>query len=154
MPYTDLREFIEALEKSGELVRVKAEVDPRLEVTEILNRLLATSGPAVLFERVKGSSIPLLANLFGTVKRVAMGLETDEAGLEEIGKFLAFLQHPEPPKGFVDAIKHLPFYGRILHLAPKTRKSCSLVTKSISGSCRSCCAGPTTAVRRSTGHWW
>jgi 4-hydroxy-3-polyprenylbenzoate decarboxylase len=127
--YADLREFLTVLEREGELVRVAHEVDPRLEITEILNRLLAAQGPAVLFEKVKGSSIPLLANLFGTVKRVAMGLETDEAGLEEIGKFLAFLQHPEPPKGFVDAIKHLPFYGRILHLAPKTvsRAACQEV---------------------------
>ena len=107
MPYADLREFLTVLEREGELVRVAREVDPRLEITEILNRLLTAQGPAVLFEKVKGSSIPLLANLFGTVKRVAMGLETDEAGLEEIGKFLAFLQHPEPPKGFVDAIKRM-----------------------------------------------
>ena len=120
MPYADLREFLTVLEREGELVRVAREVDPRLEIAEILNRLLTARGPAVLFEKVKGSSIPLLANLFGTVKRVAMGLETDEAGLEEIGKFLAFLQHPEPPKGFVDAIKHLPFYGRILHLDRKS----------------------------------
>jgi 4-hydroxy-3-polyprenylbenzoate decarboxylase len=119
MPYKDLREFIGFLEGKGLLVRVAAEVDPRLEITEITNRLLAKGGPAVLFERVKGSSMPVLINLYGTMERVALGLDTDETGLLEIGEFLAFLQHPEPPKGFVDAVKHLPFYGRILHLSPK-----------------------------------
>ncbi|MEK7702393.1 MAG: UbiD family decarboxylase [Nitrospirota bacterium] len=119
MPYTDLREFIAFLEKNKQLVRVKKEVDPNLEVTEILNRLLAQNGPAVLFENVKGSQIPIIANLYGTVERVALGLDTDEAGLLEVGAFLAFLQRPEPPKGFIDAVKHLPFYARILHLSPK-----------------------------------
>lgn len=119
MPYHDLREFIEALEKKGLLVRVKTEVDPNLEITEIYNRLLTKNGPAVLFEKVKGHRIPVLINLYGTVERVALGLDTDEAGLLEIGEFLAFLQHPEPPKGFIDAVKHLPFYARILHLSPK-----------------------------------
>lgn len=129
MAYADLRGFIRFLEDKGLLVRVKAEVDPHLEITEITNRLLAKGGPAVLFERVKGSTLPLLINLYGTIERVALGLETDEAGLVEIGDFLAFLQHPEPPKGFIDAVKHLPFYGRILHLSPKkvTRAPCQEV---------------------------
>ncbi len=119
MPYSDLREFITFLEKREQLVRVKHEINSNLEITEILNRLLAQKGPAVLFENVVGSSIPVLANLYGTVERVAMGLDTDEAGLLEVGAFLAFLQRPEPPKGFIDAVKHLPFYSRILHLSPK-----------------------------------
>lgn len=119
MSYYDLREFMEMLEKKGLLVRVRKEVDAKLEITEIYNRLLAKKGPAVLFERVKGYSMPVLINLYGTIERVALGLDTDEAGLIEIGEFLAFLQHPEPPKGFIDAVKHLPFYGRILHLSPK-----------------------------------
>lgn len=119
MPYQDLREFIQFLEGKGLLVRVKKEVDPYLEITEITNRLLAKGGPAVLFEKVKGSTMPILINLYGTIERVAFGLDTDEAGLMEIGEFLAFLQHPEPPKGFIDAVKHLPFYSRILHLSPK-----------------------------------
>lgn len=119
MPYEDLREFLSFLEKRGLLVRVKAEIDPYLEVTEILNRLLAQKGPCVIFERVKGSEVPIVTNLYGTVERVALGLDTTEEGLQEIGEFLAFLQSPEPPKGFIDAVKHLPFYARILHLQPK-----------------------------------
>ncbi|MFY9270190.1 MAG: UbiD family decarboxylase [Candidatus Manganitrophaceae bacterium] len=129
MPYYDLREFMETLEKKGSLVRVKTEVNAKLEITEIYNRLLAKNGPAVLFERVKGHTMPVLVNLYGTTERVAMGLDTDEAGLLEIGEFLAFLQHPEPPKGFIDAVKHLPFYSRILHLSPKriSRATCQEV---------------------------
>ncbi len=123
MPYNDLRQFISFLEKKGDLVRIKQEVDPYLEMTEIYERLIKKGGPAVLFENPKGSSIPVLLNLFGTVERVAQGLDTDEKGLLEIGAFLAFLQHPEPPKGFVDAVKHLPFYARILHLSPKKIKN-------------------------------
>ncbi|MFQ5589376.1 MAG: UbiD family decarboxylase, partial [Nitrospiria bacterium] len=107
----------------GLLVRVKREVNPHLEMTEIYDRLIKKGGPAVLFENPKGSNIPVLLNLYGTVERVAMGLETDEQGLLEIGEFLAFLQHPEPPKGFVDAVKHLPFYARILHLSPKKTRT-------------------------------
>ncbi|MFQ5949342.1 MAG: menaquinone biosynthesis decarboxylase, partial [Nitrospiria bacterium] len=119
MPYRDLRQFIEHLEKVGQLVRVKKEVDTELEITEIYNRVIAKGGPAVLFERVKGHRMPVLINLYGTIDRVAIGLDTDETGLLEIGEFLAFLQHPEPPKGFIDVVKHLPFYARILHLSPK-----------------------------------
>lgn len=123
MPYNDLRQFMTFLENKGLLVRVKKEVDPHLEMTEIYDRLVKTGGPAVLFEHPKGSQIPVLINLYGTVERVAMGLDTDAQGLLEIGEFLAFLQHPEPPKGFVDAVKHLPFYARILHLSPKRIKT-------------------------------
>lgn len=123
MPYNDLRQFMTFLENKGQLVRIKQEVDPHLEMTEIYDRLIKKAGPAVLFENPKGSDIPVLLNLYGTVERVASGLDTDEKGLLEIGEFLAFLQHPEPPKGFVDAVKHLPFYARILHLSPKTIKN-------------------------------
>jgi len=119
MAYKDLRQFISLLEGKGQLVRVKKQVDPYLEMTEMYDRLIKKGGPAILFENAKGSKIPVLVNLYGTVERVALGLETDEKGLLEIGEFLAFLQHPEPPKGFVDAVKHLPFYARILHLSPK-----------------------------------
>ena len=119
MPYNDLRDFINILEKKGELVRVKTEVDPCLEITEILDRLLATSGPAVIFENVKGHNIPIVANLYGTVERVALGLESDEAGLEAIGTFLAYLQHPEPPKGLMEAIQKLPFFAKVMNLTPK-----------------------------------
>ncbi|MFQ5544294.1 MAG: menaquinone biosynthesis decarboxylase [Nitrospiria bacterium] len=119
MAFKDLRQFITFLEEKGALVRIKKEIDPHLEMTEIYDRLVKKGGPAILFENVKGSDMPVLINLYGTVERVALGLDTDEKGLLEIGEFLAFLQHPEPPKGFVDAVKHLPFYARILHLSPK-----------------------------------
>jgi len=120
MPYNDLRDFINNLEKKGELVRIKTEVSPHLEITEILERLLAMKGPAVLFENVKGFNFPVVANLYGTIERVALGLESDEEGLEEIGTFLAYLQHPEPPKGLIEAIKKLPFFAKIMSLTPKT----------------------------------
>src|SRR3989304_543357 len=92
MPYKDLRNFLDVLEQKGDLVRIKTEVDPGFEITEILERLLAKGGPAVIFENVKGYSIPVVANLYGTVRMVALGLECDEAGLDEIGTFLAFLK--------------------------------------------------------------
>ncbi|HBI24602.1 MAG TPA: 3-octaprenyl-4-hydroxybenzoate decarboxylase, partial [Nitrospiraceae bacterium] len=120
MPYNDLRDFINNLEKKGELVRIKTEVSPYLEITEILERLLLMKGPAVLFENVKGFSVPVVANLYGTIERVALGLESDEEGLEEIGTFLAYLQHPEPPKGLIEAIKKLPFFAKIMSLTPKS----------------------------------
>lgn len=120
MPYNDLRDFINTIDKKGQLVRVKTEVDPNLEITEILDRLLHKSGTAVLFENVKGHSVPIVANLYGTVERVALGLETDEAGLDEIGTFLAYLQQPEPPKGIFEAIKKLPFFAKLMSLTPKT----------------------------------
>lgn len=119
MPFRDLREFVNTLEKKGDLVRIKAEVDPYLEITEILERLLASEGPAVIFENVKGHNIPVVANLYGTMERVALGLESDEAGLEAIGEFLAYLQQPEPPKGLVEAIKKLPFFAKVMNLTPK-----------------------------------
>src|SRR4030067_3191824 len=107
MPFHDLREFISFLEKRNLLVRIKAEVDPKLEVTEILNRLLAKKGPAVIFENVKCSYIHIVANLFGTVERAAMGLDTNPEGLTEIGEFLASVKQPKPPKGIVGASKKL-----------------------------------------------
>jgi len=119
MPYKDLREFIKNLEDRKELIRIKVEVDPYLEITEILDRLLHKGGPAVIFENVKGSNVPLVANLFGTIKRVALALDTTEAGLEEIGQFLAYLQQPEPPKGLLEALKKLPFFKKIMGLVPK-----------------------------------
>jgi 4-hydroxy-3-polyprenylbenzoate decarboxylase len=119
MPYKDMREFLQVLEKRGELRRIRTPVDPRLEMTEILNRLLLRQGPAVLFENVIGSDIQVAANLYGTVERVALGLETDEAGLEEIGKFLAFLQNPDPPKGWWDALRQIPFFTKVMGFHPK-----------------------------------
>ena len=124
MSYADLREFVSQLEAKGELVRITAAVSPRLEMTEICDRVLRAGGPALLFERPQGYDIALLANLFGTVKRVAaaMGLE-DASGLRELGRLLAYLKEPEPPSGLRDLIAKFPVFKRVLDMAPKERSS-------------------------------
>ncbi len=121
MKYTDLRDFIAMLEKSGELVRVGTEVDPRLEMTEICDRTLRRGGPAILFENPKGHDIPVLANLFGTPHRVALGMGADSVdALREIGKLLAYLKEPEPPAGLRDAWDKWPVLKQVLNMNPKT----------------------------------
>ncbi|MHB1676167.1 MAG: 4-hydroxy-3-polyprenylbenzoate decarboxylase [Sulfuriferula sp.] len=120
MKYKDLRDFIEQLEKIGELKRIKTPVDPRLEMTEICSRVLNAGGPALLFENPVGHTIPVLANLFGTPYRVALGMgEESVEALREVGKLLAFLKEPEPPKGLKDAWDKLPVYKQVLNMAPK-----------------------------------
>jgi len=123
MIYQDLRDFVEQLEKKGELVRITQEVDPVLEITEIADRTLRNSGPALLFENPKGSDIPVLANLFGTTKRVAMGMGADDISeLREIGHTLAFLKEPTPPKGLKDAWEKMPIFKQVMNMAPKIVK--------------------------------
>ena len=123
MIYRDLRDFIAQLEKIGELKRISIEVDPKLEMTEIADRVLRAGGPALLFENPKGHSMPVLANLFGTVKRVAYGMgEDDPARLREVGKLLAYLKEPEPPKGLRDAWEKWPVLKQVLNMAPKEVK--------------------------------
>ncbi len=123
MIYHDLRDFIAQLEKMGELKRIAIEVDPRLEMTEIADRVLRAGGPALLFEKPKGHSVPVLANLFGTVKRVALGMgEDDPMRLREVGKLLAYLKEPEPPKGLRDAWDKWPVLKQVLNMAPKEVK--------------------------------
>jgi len=123
MKYKDLRDFIKQLEAEGELKRVSMEVDPNLEITEICDRTLRAGGPALLFEKVKGSEFPLLGNLFGTPRRVAMGMgEEDVEALREIGKLLSILKEPDPPKGMKDALGKLPMYRKVLDMAPKELK--------------------------------
>jgi 4-hydroxy-3-polyprenylbenzoate decarboxylase len=120
MKYKDLRDFIKQLEAKGELVRVSHEVDPNLEMTEICDRTLKAGGPAILFENPKGFSTPVLANLFGTPERVAMGMgEESVEALREVGELLAFLKEPEPPKGLKDAWEKLPIFKQVLNMAPK-----------------------------------
>ncbi|VAW67255.1 3-polyprenyl-4-hydroxybenzoate carboxy-lyase [hydrothermal vent metagenome] len=120
MKYKDLRDFISQLEKKGELKRISVEVDPYLEMTEICDRTLRAAGPALLFENVKNSSVPVLANLFGTPKRVAMGMgEESVDALRNVGELLAFLKEPEPPKGMKDAWEKLPIFKQVLNMAPK-----------------------------------
>ena len=124
MSFKDLREFIDLLEQAGELKRVKAKVDPYLEITEISDRTLRAGGPALLFENPKGSSVPLLANLFGNTKRVAMAMgQEDLEGLRDVGRLLAFLKEPSPPKGWRDLWQSLPSYKNVLNMPPAVRKS-------------------------------
>ena len=124
MKYHDLRDFIAQLEKQGELKRIKTEVDPKLEMTEICDRVLRAGGPAILFEKPKGHSIPVLANLFGTPKRVAMGMGEDSVeALRGVGKLLAFLKEPEPPQGLKDAWDKLPVLKQVLAMSPKEVRS-------------------------------
>ncbi|QWT46569.1 4-hydroxy-3-polyprenylbenzoate decarboxylase [Azospira inquinata] len=120
MKYHDLRDFIAQLESLGELKRVGVPVSPHLEMTEICDRVLRRSGPAVLFEHPTGYDIPVLANLFGTPRRVALGMgEESVTALREVGKLLAYLKEPEPPKGLKDAWEKLPVLKQVLNMAPK-----------------------------------
>ncbi len=124
MKYQDLRDFISLLEQRGELKRIRVEVDPRLEMTEISDRVLRAGGPALLFERPRGHDVPVLTNLFGTPHRVAMGMGEDSvAALREVGRLLAMLKEPDPPKGMKDAWDKLPMYRKVLDMAPKERRS-------------------------------
>ena len=120
MKYGDLRDFIKQLEKQGELKRVTIPVDPYLEMTEICDRTLKQGGPALLFENPTGYNIPVLANLFGTPRRVAMGMGAESVTeLRGIGELLATLKEPEPPKGMKDAWEKLPLYKQVLNMSPK-----------------------------------
>lgn len=125
MIYTDLRDFLIQLERRGLLKRVAVEVDPYLEMTEICDRVLKQAGPAILFEKPKGHTIPVLGNLFGTAERVALGMGQESvAALREVGKLLAYLKEPEPPQGFRDIWENtLPIFKRVMHMAPKERSS-------------------------------
>ncbi len=123
MKYKDLRDFIAQLEKKGELKRITQEVDPVLEITEISDRTLKQGGPALLFENPKGHNIPVLANLFGTPDRVAMGMgETSVTALRGVGELLSQLKEPEPPKGMKDAVDKIPVFKNVLNMAPKLVK--------------------------------
>ncbi|MBZ0131729.1 MAG: UbiD family decarboxylase, partial [Rhodocyclaceae bacterium] len=120
MKYRDLRDFIAQLEQLGELKRIAAAVDPKLEMTEVCDRVLRAGGPALLFEKPKGHAMPVLGNLFGTPHRVALGMGEDSpAALREVGKLLATLKEPEPPKGLRDAWDKLPVLKQVLNMAPK-----------------------------------
>ncbi|HYW02637.1 MAG TPA: 4-hydroxy-3-polyprenylbenzoate decarboxylase [Gammaproteobacteria bacterium] len=121
MKYRDLRDFVLRLEQQGELLRVRAEIDPHLEMTEICDRTLRAGGPALLFENPRGHDIPVLGNLFGTARRVALGMGADEvSALREIGELLAFLREPEPPRGLREAWQSLPMVKKAIDMAPRT----------------------------------
>jgi len=120
-PYRDLRGFLDLLEQRGELRRIGCAVDPRLEITEVCDRVLRSGGPALLFEKPTGHSMPLLANLFGTTDRVALALGASSAtALREVGEMLAYLKEPEPPEGLRDAFGKLPLLRQVLNMQPKT----------------------------------
>jgi 4-hydroxy-3-polyprenylbenzoate decarboxylase len=125
MPYASLRDFIDRLEQDGKLVRVTEPVSPVLEMTEIQTRLLAEGGPAVLFENVreaggKSWDMPVLVNLFGTVDRVAMGMDRQPSELRQVGETLAFLRQPEPPGGWREALDILPLLKTVMAMRPRT----------------------------------
>src|SRR5205814_9496536 len=121
MPYASLRDFITRLEAAGRLQRVTAPVSPFLEMTEIQTRLLAEGGPAALFENVvHGSQMPVLVNLFGTVERVAWGMDREPHQLREIGETLAFLKQPEPPGGWREALDMLPLLKTVMAMRPRS----------------------------------
>ncbi|MCC7045876.1 MAG: UbiD family decarboxylase [Alphaproteobacteria bacterium] len=123
MPFSSLRDFMARLESAGRLVRVREPVSPVLEMTEIQTRLLAEGGPAVLFENVRdggrGFDMPVLVNLFGTVERVAWGMDREPDQLRAIGETLAFLRQPEPPGGWREALDLLPLVKTVLAMKPK-----------------------------------
>jgi len=120
MKYRDLRDFIAQLEQRGQLKRIPLEVDPHLEMTEICDRTLRAGGPALLFENPKGHDVPVLANLFGTPERVALGMgEESVEALREVGELLSLLKEPEPPKGMRDAWDKLPVFKQVLNMSPK-----------------------------------
>jgi 4-hydroxy-3-polyprenylbenzoate decarboxylase len=125
MPFSSLRDFIDRLDAAGQLVRVSAPVSTQLEMTEIQTRVLAESGPALLFENVTGADgqpaeMPVLTNLFGTVERVAMGMDRTPDQLREVGETLAFLKQPEPPGGWREAIDMLPLLKTVMAMKPRT----------------------------------
>ena len=123
MKFKDLRDFVQQLEQRGELKRIQIPVSPVLEMTEVCDRTLRAKGPALLFEKPTGYDIPVLGNLFGTPERVAMGMGAESVSeLREIGKLLAFLKEPEPPKGLKDAWSKLPIFRKIISMAPKVVK--------------------------------
>ena len=124
MNFSDFREFLDYLEQQGELKRITYPVNPYLEMTEIADRVLRNEGPALLFENPIGYDMPVLCNLFGTPKRVAMGMGRENTSvLREIGELLAFLREPDPPKGIRQFFNVLPKYKQVLNMPVKQRSS-------------------------------
>jgi len=120
MIFKDLREFIDHLEKIGQLKRISHPVDPHYEMTEISDRTLRAGGPALLFENPIGYAVPVLTNLFGTTERVAMGMGRESVSeLRQVGQLLAYLKEPEPPKGIKDAFDKLPLFKQVLNMPVK-----------------------------------
>ena len=152
-PPADLREWIALLEREGELVRVSAEVDPDLEITEIVDRTVKAGGPALLFEHPKGSRHPLLINQFGTERRMALGFGVER--LDELGERVADVLELQPPAGLMDKVrglqklKSIAGSGRSPSAAGRARRSCSAATRSTSACSRCSAAGRATRRRSS-----
>lgn len=120
MKYRDMRDFLVLLEQRGELKRIILPINPYLEMTEIADRTLRAGGPALLFEQPRGYAMPVLCNLFGTPERVALGMGQESvSSLRDVGKLLAFLKEPVPPKGFRDLLKKIPKFRQALHMSTK-----------------------------------
>src|SRR5687767_232921 len=120
MKYSDLRDFLSQLQEMGELKRVNTPVSPNLEMTEICDRVLRAEGPALLFEKPAGHTIPVLGNLFGTPRRVALGMGAESVSeLRRIGHVLARLKEPEPPKGFRDMMDMGSLVKAVWDMSPK-----------------------------------
>lgn len=133
--YYDLREFISVLESAGELHRIKIPISPYLEMTEICDRTLRLAGPALLFEQPSDFNIPVLANLFGTTKRVAMAMgQRDVSALREIGQMLAALKEPAPPQGIKDAWSKIPLLKKALQMMPNVVKNAPCQNKILKGN--------------------
>jgi len=121
LAYRGLREFIRRLEKEGELKRISVEVDPVLEITEITDRVTKAGGPALLFERPKGSRVPVAINLLGSHRRVNLALEVD--GLDDVANRVKSFLDVQTPQGFLDKVKMLPKLAELGSFFPKTVKS-------------------------------
>jgi 4-hydroxy-3-polyprenylbenzoate decarboxylase len=152
-PPGDLRDWIRLLEDEGELVRVGAQVDPDLEITEIVDRTVKSGGPALLFENPRGSSHPLLINQFGTERRMCLAFGVER--LDDVAGKLEDVLEMQPPQGLVDKVRGLQKLKSIADSLPKSsraaraRRSCSRATTSTSACSRSSAAGPATRRRSS-----
>jgi 4-hydroxy-3-polyprenylbenzoate decarboxylase len=134
MHYSDLRDFIDKLESIGELKRIGVEVDPVLEMTEICDRTLKAGGPALLFENPKGYAIPVLGNLFGTPRRVALAMGQDSVeALREVGELLAFLKQPEPPSSARELLERMPQFKQVLNTRHKVVRKAACQKNVIEG---------------------
>lgn len=123
MPYQDLREFVKNLESKGDLKRIDYPVDPYLEITEISDRVLKARGPALWFSSPKNAQMPVLANLFGTVERVAYAIDKSNlADLKAVGELLALLREPKPPQGFKEALQQIPLVKKLFTMHPNIIK--------------------------------
>ena len=121
MAFRDLRDYLAALEARGELKRIPSEVSPELEAAEIADRAVKAGGPAILFENVRGTSVPLAMNLFGTMERMCFALGVSR--LDDIAERVQEVIEPEIPTNFLEKLKMLPKLARLADFVPKTVSS-------------------------------